>query len=86
MGPRRRKTEKGKEENIRIGKISFVEEKKTEKEKEKHILGRKKKSYFREEKTGKEREENIWRRRIFFWKRRKRSKIFGEGIFSFWRI
>ena len=38
------------------------------------------------EKKGREREENIWRRRIFFWKRKKMSKIFGEGFFSFWRI
>ena len=35
---------------------------------------------------GKNREgkgRKYWRRRIFCWKRRKMSKIFGEGIFFF---
>ena len=51
-----------------------MEEKKTEKEKEEHIWGRKI-SYFREEKTGKKRKENIWRKKKIFGRRRKRRKI-----------
>ena len=33
----------------------------------------------------KEMEENIWIKKIFFWRRRKGRKIFGEGKYFLWR-
>ena len=91
MGPWRRKTEKGKEENIRIGKISFCGRGENREGKGGTYLGTENIVFGRREKQGrkgkkifgerknvweeKEKEENIWRSQKIFEEKEKEENV-----------
>ena len=82
MGPWRRKTEKGKEENIRIGKISFCGRGENREGKGGTYLGTEN-IVFQRRKNREEKERKYLEKEKMFGRRRKRRKIFGEVKYFF---